>query len=79
MTEHVIIQKQSFNMKEKKDVIMDIFKGIVAVFLLLLGATVLYKLKNGQKVRTEVILFPLIISLIIYVLNTTLPYKIQLL
>jgi len=79
MNEHVIIQKQTFNIKDKKDVVMVIFKGIVAVFLFSLLVTVMIKLRNGQKVRTEVILFPIMISIVMYALNTTLPYKIQLL
>ena len=79
MSEHVIIQRQTFNIKDKKDVAMVIFKGIVAVFLFSLLVTVMIKLKNGQEVRTEVILFPIMISIVIYALNTTLPYKIQLL
>jgi hypothetical protein len=77
MSAHVILQTQTFNTKEKKDIIADIFKGTVAVVLLGLLVKILYEMKNGNKVKPEILALPVVLSLAIYFINSTLPYKIN--
>lgn len=74
---HVILQKQTFNTKEKKDIIADIFKATVIAVLLGLLVKILYELKNGNKVRPEILVLPVVLSLAVYFINATLPYKIH--
>jgi hypothetical protein len=77
MSEHVILQKQTFNTKEKKDIIVDIFKATFVAVLFGLLVKILYELKQGNKVRAEIVVVPVVLSLAVYFINTTLPYKIR--
>lgn len=77
MSAHVILQKQTFNTKEKKDIINDIFKGTVLLVLIGLFVKILYEIKNGNKVKPEILVLPVVLSIAVYIINATLPYKIQ--
>jgi hypothetical protein len=77
MSAHVILQKQTFNTKEKRDIIADIFKGTVALVLLGLFVKIVYEMKNGNQVKPEIIALPVVLSLAVYFINATLPYKIR--
>lgn len=78
MSAHVILQKQTFNTKEKKDIITDIFKGAVLVVLFGIFARIIYEMINGNtNVKPEILVLPIALSIAVYVINSTLPYKIQ--
>jgi len=77
MSAHVILQKQTFNTKEKRDIIADIFKTAVSVIILVLFVKIIYALRKGNTVKPELIVLPVVLSLAIYFINTTLPYKIN--
>lgn len=78
MSAHVILQKQTFNTKEKKDIITDIFKGAVLVVLFGIFARIIYEIINGNtNVKPEILVLPIALFIAVYVINSTLPYKIQ--
>lgn len=77
MSAHVILQKQTFNTKEKKDIITDIFKGTVVFVSIGLFAKILYEIYNGNNVRPEILVLPVVLSLAVFIINATLPYKIS--
>ena len=85
---YVVIQKQTFNMKDKTDTAITIFIYILRILtgiILFLVLRIIIKNireKSEEKVINvikETILIPIMLSLIIYSLNTTLPFKFSLL